>query len=197
LEREGLGDRRRRFDPPLVPAPLLELLASEAGVLRADPFVDLPESCEVRNADRGRPARVERLPLPHLHAVDVHGLDLRLEAEDGTAVRLAVELRVGALPDMPAVWALAHARVEDPLTLGALLRRRGSGPAVARAAVADPDLVDGPVFGDDAGEVEEEAVRLALGDPHPPPDHLDVEDRALRRPEHSEEVGVRRVEPGG
>src|SRR5690606_26382757 len=133
----------------------------------------------------------------HLHAVDVHGLDLRLEAEHGTAVRLALELGGATLPHVAAVRALAHAGVEDPPTLGALLRRRGSGPAVTRAVAADPDLVDGPVFGDDAGEVEEEAVGLARRGPHPPADHLDVEDRALRRPEHPEEVRVRRVEPGG
>src|SRR5690606_29532813 len=129
----------RRFDPPLVPAPLLELLASEAGVLRAHPFVDLPESGEVGDADRRLPARVERLPLPHLHAVDVHGLDLRLEREHGTAVRLAVELRIAALPEVPAVRALARAGVEDPLTLGALLRRRRPLRAVPRGAATHPD----------------------------------------------------------
>src|SRR5690606_31953071 len=174
---------------------LLELPARVAGVLRADPFVDLPEPGEVGDTERGLPAWVERLPLPHPHAVDVHGLDLRLEAEDGAAVRLALELGGATLPHVTAVRALAHAGVEDPPTLWALLRRRRRLRAVLRGAATHPDLVDRTVLGDDAGEVEEEAVGLARRGPHPPPDHLDVEDRALCRPEHPEEVRVWRVEP--
>src|SRR5690606_27768461 len=127
----------------------------------------------------------------------VHGRDLRLKAEHGTAVRLALELGGATLPHVAAVRALTHACVEDPMTLWALLRRRRPLRAVLRGTVTHPDLVDGSVLGDNAGEVEEEAVGFARRGPHPPADHLDVEDRALRRPEHPEEVGVRRVEPGG
>src|SRR5690606_37363282 len=121
----------------------------------------------------------------------------RLEAEHGTAVRLALELGGATLPHVAAVRALTHAGVEDPLTLGALLRRRRPHRAVLRVAATHPHLVDGSVLGDYTGEVEEEAVGLARRGPHPPPDHLDVEDRALRRPKHPEKVGVWRVESGG